>query len=577
MKKIISAAAAGALLTGAAFADVSFAANARVYSDVFSYRSPSNTTQALDDTGEGVDDNGVVTWAKDTKHADDVTLNAKGSNAGAKIVFNVTSAVQSMDAADTKTDVNLTSYQLWANFGKLRIDAGAYDQRLGKALNDDGNWGTNYSGVNKPGIWVNIDGKSWGKDATNLTVLNGNKTRTNFQLSTKLSDQLTLRGALFLTTAGTVANGDSSDKNDKSDPWIFTPFALGAEYQIDKNSKFAVVAKLNSITQGQGKTTAASEKYEKVTYYTETGVAAAVAAKGTGLYKVDGEYVAYTNLTDAQKVKLFGSTDPTLYVVDMDNSELNEGGDKYYKGTTVYVLKNTEEEYTYTKPQNSVWTLAFDYYNKLNDSLEIEAAYTLGASIYTNNGKHGAYWDSVNKGESTHLVRDNDVFAHGFDFRVADKLSKELSVTGIVGVNYVQGTGYQKVENKKDAANDAYKDARARAYDNGAAGILAYYATVSADYAASDSVTFQVQAKVADNNLFSVGTGYHGDTAIKHVDYLDGLTLNIRPGIILTAEKNCQFFAGFDFGIAGFKTSASGKENAVYTTYTIPIGLRVKL
>ena len=511
MKKIIGAALLGTMAAGT-FADVSFAANARILGDAFMYVSPSRKTQDFDENdGEGTDDNGMFTWAKDVKHADEVALNATGDNAGAKIVFNVSSnfygdntsgSATKGQGINTDTDgaVALVSYQLWLNFGKIRVDAGAYDQRLTPNLNNDGNWNSTYSATNKVGIWTNIDGAGWGKDSTNITSFNGDKKRTNFQVSSKINDQLTLRGVLFLTKNGTAANHNSSKNtnsagkeatndiagdikiaDDKSRPWIFTPFALGAEYQLSKTNKVAVVGKLAYIAQGGA-----------------------------------------------------GAND---------------------------------------KPQNSVWTLAADYSGNLSDNIKIEAAYTFGASIYTNNGHDGAHWDGVKKTRTTnHLVRDNDVFAHGFDFRIQDKLSSQLSVTGIVGVNYIQGTAVQRSNNR--SPDSSYKDARARSYGTGAAGTLAYYATVSADYSASDTLTYQVQAKLADNNLFSVE---NGDSSKKHVDYLSGMVLNIRPAILLNAQKNCQLYLGFDFGITGFQTSASGKNNTVQTTYALPVGMRVKL
>ena len=583
MKKIIGAAAAGLVLTGAAFADVSFAANARIISNAFSYETPSRATQAEDDNGAGIDDVGKVTWAKDTKHSDDVTLNAKGDNAGAKIVFNVSGATNNTD----NSKVSLTSYQLWLNFGKIRVDAGAYDQRLAPALNNDGNWNENYSGTNKPGIWVNIDGAAWGKDSMNITGITGNKRTNNFQVSTALNDQLTVRGVLFLDTNGTTANGSS----DSSDPWIFTPFALGAEYKLSKDSKIGVVAKLNSISLGSDKTTTkettTAAGYQKVTYYTVAdnfdNSSGKVSNWQEKFFKIGNEFKKGEDLTDDEKMELFGTTDPTLFASDgstLVDPDDEKGG--YYKASTVYVWKEATSTTTttndYIKPQNSVWTLAFDYYNKLSSSLEIEATYTLGASLYTNNGKHGAHWDPANKGGSKHLVRDNDVFAHGFDFRVVDKLSNQLSLTGIVGVNYVQGTAVNRSKNRNTSTKGGeveYKDALAKSYATGAAGVLAYYATVSADYSASDTVTYQLQAKLANDKLFETAGCDSGDHV--HVDYLSGMTLNIRPGILLNAQKNCQFFAGFDFGIKGFQTSASGKNNTVQTMYTVPVGMRVKL
>ncbi|MCH5292103.1 MAG: hypothetical protein J1D88_10185, partial [Treponema sp.] len=484
MKKIIGAAAAGLVLTGAAFADASISAQARIYSDVFTYESPSHksqrTTDGKDNNGYGVDDAGTVTWAKDTTHKDDVTLNASTDNAGAKLVFSVNSNFGKDNTPYNTTDgkanggtdndgaVALTSYQLWAKFGKIRIDAGAYDQRLSKNVNNDGNWGSNYSSPNKPGIWIpfGMTSKTWGKDAGNITSLVGAKKTTSFQVSTSLTDQLTLRGVLFLSKNGTIANAGSKDDNDVTDPWIFTPFALGAVYKLDKNSQIAVVGKLNHIAQQ-----------------------------------------------------------------------------------------------TKDKPQESIWTLQADYYNKLNSNLEIEVAYTLGAAIYTNNGHikrtaDGDDWVQINDGEK---AQDRDVFAHGLEFHVKDNLSSQLSVTGIVALNYVQSDEATRRTNRGNPTKGGkyeYKDSLAKSYtlynakgekvSGGAAGELAYLVTASVDYTASDTVTYQVQAKLADDNLFSAvecGSGKH-----VHVDYLSGMTLNIRPAILLNVDKS-QFFAGFDFGI----------------------------
>ena len=501
MKKIVSAVAAASLLAGAAFAEFTVTGNARVYANAFNYGGTSRYAQSgpvtSDTNGKGVDDTGTVKMMEDKKHADDVTIQAKGDKSGVKIVFNVTSSVQTYNTTETKTDVNLTSYQLWTTIGDWRVDAGAYDQRLAKNLNNDGNWNENYSRSNKPGIWLSFGqtSKAWGKDAANITTILGNKTRTNFQVSnSKLVDGLTLRGVLFLSTDGTATNGTSTTHDEK---WIFTPFAVGGTYQLDGDTKLNFNAKLSSITHGSVSTTAAS--------------------------------TAYT---------------------------------------------------TYT-PDNSVWTLNANLYKKLSDALEIEAGYTLGMALYSDWSGLGAHVGKANDttvGNTKHygngrLVRDNDVFAHGLDFAMKDKLSDQLSLTAIAGINYIQGTAAQRA--KSDAAETAgtWRDSRAKAYEHGAAGTLAYYATLSVDYKQSDLVTLELQTKVTDANLFSVETV----GTSKRVDYLSGLTWNIRPGILVNPDKTSQLFAGVDFGLKGFKTNATGKNNQFSTSVTIPVGLRVKL
>ena len=191
MKKIIGAALLGTMAAGV-FADVSFQANARFRGDVFSYQSPSNGKysdaipgrDAKDKNGEGTDDNGTFKIADLTSVSDDVTLNASTDNAGAKIQFTVTSPTTNINEPSNSTNNVVTkSYQLWLNFGKLRLDAGSYDKRLSKAFSNDGKWKNNLSGYKKPGIWTAFDDRvkigdtgkektfAWGDDAGNIAAI----------------------------------------------------------------------------------------------------------------------------------------------------------------------------------------------------------------------------------------------------------------------------------------------------------------------------------------------------------------------------------------------------------------------
>ena len=531
MKKLVSAAVIAAMTAGA-FAEVSVSSNARVYSDVFTYESATQKGARGDEDDQGTNDNGKATWGKDTKHSDDVTVSASGENVGSKIVLSVSSNTDN----SSNGSVGLTSYQLWGILGDWRVDAGAYDQRLSKNLNDDGNWGNCYSGYYKPGLFIAFDGAEWGKDAGNLTTIKGAKKTTNFQISNTslLNKKLALRGVMFLSSSGTVANVASdysvTDDNDETNaPWIFNPFALGGVYKISNTSQLAFNVKLNSITQG-AKTDAS---YTAISYELGDKI-----EKGK----------AYTASVD--------SSDGTVSYTKTTSTEYYDGSKTYYK--------KTDASY---KPQNSVWTLNFDYYNKLSDTMEIEAAYTLGASIYTNNGHLGAYKDN-------YLVRDYDVFAHAIDFRLKNKLSDALSLTAIANISYVQGTAYAKSVNR-NTAGTKYKDSLAKSYKTGAAGTLGYYATFSLDYAYNDTTTFQVQSLVKDTNLFSA---YEDKRAgVYRTDYLDGLTWNVRPAVLVGFDKSSQLFAGVDVGFSGFHQNATGEYNEFKVTTSVPLGLRVKL
>ena len=490
MKKIIGAAAAGLVLTGAAFADISFSGNGRFRADAFSYQSPNNKDRSgekADKNGEGTDDNGTFKIANLTDVTEDVKLNAKSENAGAALTFTVTGPGPKLaDTSSGNGTVNMKTYQLWLNFGKLRLDAGTYDKRLVTAINNDGKWVTNLSGTNKPGIWTAFDGVVWGKDAGNIAVVANGARINNIMATYDVNDNLSVNGLVFFSKDENIT-GNAADDNWSSNIWKMAPFALGATYKLDKNSKVVVVGKM----------------------------------------------LSYTNSTEKA-------------------------------------------------PQNSVWLLHGNYYSKLNSNLEIEAAYTLGASVYTNNGNFhdtgkGNDWVQIN-----HMkAQDKDVFAHGFDFRVRDKLNSQLSLVGIVGVNYVQSSEATRRENRhpSDATRKKYKDARARSYGEKAAGTLAYYTTVSADYAMTDTITLQFQGKLQNTDVFATSPADSRNRTTESVDYWKNTELILRPAVKFNANSNCYLNTGLEvtFKKGAFRDHATSSRNVFNTKIAVPLVFLVTL
>ena len=512
MKKIVSAVAAGALLAGAAFADVTISANARIYSDALSYTTPTKNGQAEDKpgnggSGEGYDDNGDLVWGKDTKHADDWTITASGENVGLKVKMAITSPYENVEEASTTTSATTTAaivnyYNIWANIGKVKLEAGAYDQRLAKNLNIDKNWdGTPKINVGKPGINTAFDGASWGSEHFDIGAISGKtKSFTNVQVSSKeLVDGITLHGVVFLngsggsTAKGWSINSESQSKKE-SDPWIFAPFALAAEMKV-ADGDLKVVGKLNQITQDK---------------------------KGT---------------------------------------------DDYSSSTT--------------KPQNSVWTLGADYAKKVGGGT-FEAAYTFGASIYTANGKNYGHYTGTstpNTKESTsqtRLVRDLDTFAHGFDFRWQGKVSDAVTFSALSHIDYIQGNAFAR-HDAKASSSGTYKDRRALSYATGAAGQLAYWFALGADYKYSDNMTLMADLSVSDTNLFGAKSVTNSNGAKTYVDYWDGLTVTFRPGFQYAVEKSSVVFGGVCIKVTGFQTYADGDRNTVQTAVSVPVGMRIKL
>ena len=496
MKHLVWAAAAGTLLASSAFADFSLKTQGRIEADVFTYESPSRSKRP-DSNGY---DNGDMYWSKDTKRNDDVTLEAKGDSSGAKLVFSVSSNSATNDAPKgSKGTVSMTSYQIWTELFGLRLDAGAYDQRLAKNLNNDGNWSTNLSANRKPGLLVSsFDGADWGKDAANITTIVGEKTTNNFQVSKSglLDGKLTVRGVLFLridNTNGKPKGASDMNGSTNKEKWVFTPFALGGQYNLDKNTQIGFNVKLNNIVH------------------------------------------------DASSI-----------------------GQKI-------------------KADNSVWTLNGNIYKKFDSGMEVEAHYTLGASLYSNWSGHGAhagkqfdfFSDKLNG-----LVRDFDVFAHGVDFRVKKGLSDALSMTLVTNLTYVQSTEMERRANRHYSGSNGtkyFKDSRAKSYYTGAAGTLAYYAALSVDYKQSDMITYQLQTNLKNENVFQTAEKTVGDYKYIGLDYYKGIEWNIRPAVIIKPDSKATVSAGVNFKLDGFQQNATGSDNEFKTTMTVPINFRVQI
>ena len=495
MKHLVwTAAAVGAVLTSSAFADVSITAAARAEATIFGYESPSRSKRP----GSDGYDNGNMYWSKDIRHKDDVAINAKSDNAGITIKLSVEGNTEK--TGNGAGGVTITSYQMWANFFGIRLDAGDYDQRLAKNLNNDTKFKNNYSGHNKPGIWKNIDGKGWGKDAANITTLEGAKTAMNFQVSKSglLDNKLTVRGVLFTYKDGTDINGDNHGSGlTNNEKWIFTPFALGGEYKLDNSTQVYFNAKLSSITHN--------------------------AKKANIGQKIEAD--------------------------------------------------------------NSVWTLNGNIYKKLDSGMEVEAHYTLGASLYSNWSGHGGHANGEVQTvkDVNGLVRDFDVFAHGVDFRVVKKLSDALTLRTFVGLNYVQSTEIQRRANRHFSnggsdGNTYFKDSRAKSYYMGAAGTLAYWTSFDIEYVQNDAIAYGLQTVIKNDNLFQAADAKEIDGK-KYIglDYYKGMAWSLRPTIKVTAQKNAFIQAGVDFTFDGFKQNATGSKNTFKTTMTVPIVFFVQI
>ena len=472
MKKIISAAALAAMVAGSAFADVSWSANARVYDDVVTYETATRASKFTDRNAFGTDDNGNVTWNKDTKHADDVTLKASGEKCGAQITFNATGP-----ADGAENNVTIGTYKLWAELlPGLTLNAGAYDTRLGKTINNDGNWGTNLSGIVKPGTFKleftanNAAGnKTTGKDSTNLTAIGSNKKYNNFMAQYKVNDNLTAYAVMWLKSNGFGQTALTTDDRVAR----FSPWGVGAKYSVNKDTTIAAVVKQEANVE-------ANISAGTVTIYD---------------YLTGGDHLAQA-LARYHKSYVYGTAVPTI-----------TGG-------------------------YQMWSAAVDVSTKVA-GWDAEAAYTFAALVYDNfdklYGHSHNYWYK-RSGMGKNSISSANEYIHAFDVRGKGKVGDKLTITAIGNLTYKPATA-NKVhttaeygEVKLDGSvisnttgtytlnQDAYlgKVLGFKAYKNeeaynagvGLSGALAHYESLSVDYALNSQITLEVQANHQNTNVY---------------------------------------------------------------------------
>lgn len=589
MKKIISAAALAAMVAGTAFADVSWSANARVYDDVVTYAAPTRAGKLTDKNAKGTDDNGKLTWNKDTKHADDVAIKASGENCGAQITFDVVGAADGANSAA----VTVGTYKLWATIlPNLTLNAGTYDTRLGKNINNDGNWGTNLNSIVKPGVYdailfdnfTNTTGnKKVAKDSTNITVIgDGNRKFNNFMAQYKVNDNLTAYAVVWTHTTGFTQATWTYDNNSAR----FSPFGVGAKYSVNKDTAIAVTVKNEANVEGS----VTGIRFEQVSLNaTNIGTAKAGLKRG--------------------------------YV--------------YQDAATIAVSGGYQ-----------IWSAAVDVSTKVA-GWDAEAAYTFAAGI--NDKVDTAYGHSLNYWYKTANLANNDraslnEYIHAFDLRAKGKVGDKLSITALGNVTVkpatahtvhvtpefgevkltTAGTNPTIVNGTLNQTNYIAQVLSYKTYENedaynagkGLSGKLAHYESLSVDYAFNSQITFEVQVHHRNTNVYATGsddktvkvngtyqTRYDiltnsglytpaagtsnealavirasiNGTKVK-VNPLANSTFYVRPAVKYAISKQAQLDAGVQFQLGGLSSlERTASTDVTALTVSVPVTFRVKL
>ncbi len=562
MKKIVGMVAAATMLAGTAFAEVSWSAALNISDDVVTYEAPTRSGKITDSNSRGTDDNGKVTWNKDIAHAEDVTLNATGSKAGAKIAFKVTGPADGSDTA-----VTVGTYHLWGEvLPNLKIHAGAYKTRLQKGINDDGEWDTTLSAISKIGLInediAKLDGTDKiGVDATNVTSRIASNEWNNFMAEYAVNDNITAYAAMFLKSGG-WSDGSWTHDNHVS---RFSPWAVAANVNLNKDSKVSFVVK--------------NESTQKLTL---TGVTYEAASLEAG---------------NLDKI-LSGTKHGYIYATDRGAITVSGG--------------------------YSTWTANVDFATKVAD-WGLEAAYTFAGLFYDNYdtiyGHHTSFYTTSSTNLNGYNIADKNVYAHGFDLRAAGELGDKLGITAVANLTYRQPTKYDihhtynygsvrynLATNTLDTSRaisdrTTYKNKDAFKAEKGLSGQLAHYESVSIDYAISSRLTFQFQALHKNTNIYDVakesetyvtvnGTrtarsavlanitgleaGYFAPR--KEVDVLKNSTVTARPAVIYEISKAASLSCGvqFDFSNLSALKRNSGDDNFT-TTVSVPVTFKLDL
>ena len=137
MKKLVSAAVAGALLAGAVGAETTtkFTANGRYGTNLWTGVAAEKGIE------DSVEDDSY--WNDGIKESwtDEVKMTVTSDNAGVMINENISSS-----------SISMNKYDVWLKYGDLRLDFGKMDNRAGILGDNNGNWFGACTVLAKPGI-----------------------------------------------------------------------------------------------------------------------------------------------------------------------------------------------------------------------------------------------------------------------------------------------------------------------------------------------------------------------------------------------------------------------------------------
>ncbi len=449
---------------------------------------------------------------------DEVKMTVTSDNAGVMINENISSE-----------SISMNKYDVWLNWGNFRVDFGKMDNRAGIIGDNNGNWFGACTILAKPGI--------------NNGVLSAYKNRGY------------LIGKDYDTTDTALAKAKSEaavaayKKEIAKYTAVYKNDGKTVDYYLDKDGN-----KISTTAYKTAYENAAKKAYDAVSEIVEWSADSSLAKYGT-------DSTSYTTSYSGTKQNALWLTyalgDFTFHGTMFTNgsktfTDFNLAAE-YKKDAldAALTLKFTdslsgldEDTERYAQGTDMLAALSCKYY--INEQFSVFGAYTLGLPYL---GKEFTVAYTNDDGVDVEEEYAGMTPIHAIDLRAQFKQDK---IFALLATNFTMITPSKYTKELSDDAE----------------------AVMGIDVGA------QFQYTISDLATFDFQTRYDCYDLMKKNDEAGLNSMVIRPGVILSAQKNCTVSTGVEVTLDNMFTSTkkdNSDEGMLVLTTKIPLVVRVKL
>lgn len=447
---------------------------------------------------------------------DEVKMTVTSDNAGVMINENISSE-----------SISMNKYDVWLKYGDLRLDFGKMDNRAGIIGDNNGNWFGACTILAKPGI--------------NNGVLSAYKNR-GYVIGVNSSD------AYIAATAAAKKAYDAAKKNYGSSVVTYKEDGSGTKSTIyyDENGNEVTSAEYTALANAAAEEAGTKAFYE----YTDSSLA-----------KYGTDSTSYTTSYSGTKENALWLTyalgDFTFHSTMFTNgsktfTDFNLAAE-YKKDAldAALTLKFTDslsglDEDTERYAQGTDMLAALSCKYDINEQFSVFGAYTLGLPYL---GKEFTVAYTNDDGVDVEEEYAGMTPIHAIDLRAQFKQDK---IFALLATNFTMITPSKYTKELSDDAE----------------------AVMGIDVGA------QFQYTISDLATFDFQTRYDCYDLMKKNDEAGLNSMVIRPGVILSAQKNCTVSTGVEVTLDNMFTSTkkdNSDEGMLVLTTKIPLVVRVKL